>query len=617
MPLIEPVREYSNKSIVNFSFIFKCIFLLYLKKDTFLAHRALLPVEDLDPQMDHLFFIFKEKRRLQEKGSTQEGKATSDAISFVEGEKYFNDAQHNDRQCCRALMSFWSEVTLTNPDMRTVAELSHQLTISTEKARLSFNKLLQHSPKSSRALFMYASYLEIIVNDNANASIMRERAEHVKMLESGATGRHNATGVSASALDGLSATLAVPVIADPKGRSAGAVLGLITRANNECRNLLGDEVIGRNVDRFLLPPLLQALPEIIKRYLEFGDASHFNRSMKTFVKQSNGDIFPATLYLTLQSSDGIQIELFVSIRRLPMMTSQHFMLIDPSSGRIYLMSNGCYALFQTSPEKVSTATLFVSSLIQGYDNNFREKLEQCGPMGVHGRLKSLRSMDDSGKLQLWLECLNVLEFTVDVITVKDNSNWPQRVADTIEAEAHDETIDSAGIECWESNGGDKLQRDTWRANSDASPMNYNFSPKVSNAASPTAPENWRISRTRAIRQSLLDANSDIDPALVRFRNLLILAMIVVSCAVITFFQLQRSSFNNYMVLKDLAKLASLRCFYAIDIAFNAHTLNLINMGVSLPALITTEKATRKALLDSARNLLRIDHEIYNRRWTGT
>ncbi|CEO95078.1 hypothetical protein PBRA_009610 [Plasmodiophora brassicae] len=174
----EDIDRSSAKFVQGFdrfpSSIFLCIFysmfLQYIKKSPLIARRYILRAVQMSPTLDQSFFLYQQKRALEDGVDCNSG-----VLSFVQREKYIREAKMLDQKCCRALLQFWGELLSPKPDMLMVVANSNSVSLLTKKAGEAYANLLRMGSNSPATLYMYAGFLETIVNSPDDRALCTSR----------------------------------------------------------------------------------------------------------------------------------------------------------------------------------------------------------------------------------------------------------------------------------------------------------------------------------------------------------------------------------------------------------------------------------------------------------
>ena len=433
--------------------MFEALFKQHVLNLPLSARKTLLAAESLSPKWDQRFFIYKQKRKLEE---DQQRDCTSGSVhSYVQGERLLSDARKIDLKCCKTLLAFWRAISMPTPDRRYIDELAIKVASLQIDAGNAYNKLLKHSPKSPQAISLFASYLDSVSNDQESAAKMYMRAEraqnHVKRSVVG--GKHEVSP------DEFTATIQVAAT------ELKHPIGTITGVNDKAVTFFGENVSGRDLGHVILPPFSQAFQVLVARFLEEGTCEYFERPLAAFIKCSDSELLPCKIKMQPYSDNGVDFNVFISMvadtessySELDSGDQSFVLLTDSDTGTVYAMTKACREFFELNLEEISAGYISVSSLIDQYSER-RDEFLEAGSRGEAAERRQFRSIQDNGKLHVCVSTMVVDTCSVDVIKVKDTSRFgiadpaghmPQMTA----SEASDSEVDSDGAVV---SGGDSV-----------------------------------------------------------------------------------------------------------------------------------------------------------------
>ncbi|XXQ38958.1 Transmembrane protein [Plasmodiophora brassicae] len=671
----EDIDRSSAKFVQGFdrfpSSIFLCIFysmfLQYIKKSPLIARRYILRAVQMSPTLDQSFFLYQQKRALEDGVDCNSG-----VLSFVQREKYIREAKMLDQKCCRALLQFWGELLSPKPDMLMVVANSNSVSLLTKKAGEAYANLLRMGSNSPATLYMYAGFLETIVNSPDDRALCTSR-------------RNNRNEAH---LDEFTAAVAVSA----SERQTHPV-GTIVSCNVMATILLGEDVTSRWLGHFLLPPWNHAIPIIATEYLEHGVDRYFGGAPHlAYCRSTSSAMFPVHISLTPFSTNGIDFDLYIAI--VPATTPGRAthepaltVLADPETGLVHAMTNKCIEVFNTTRADVSSGSVSMFDLVDEY----RERRELfMVPGGATGLLITPSFMNDVPcELHLSITACSAMNFTVDVIAVEviasakgaacasdvprddrefaiadtgrgadDDEKDVSTDADDVDtsvgeipvlqvnramgasevADAPKEESDRAGVadddtvgalptsEAGVARGTDASHKTSMRRKATRKPAKRVVvvggasvtTEHDDNASEQTSNSGVSDVQSRIVRQAMIRASNKMDPALSRFHKLFLAVLLLTMAMVVSFYTYRYEMVASYAEHLARFKLVTTRRKSISEIALQTHTLLLLNQGgANLTWSANVETVSRAMILSALKTLQTADSTAFQGRATLT
>jgi len=267
---------------------------------------------------------------------------------IVDFENKFVDFQTVIGNSVELHLDFWRELLENNPEIQKLQSLGSMITRSVEETNRHYQILAGINPNQVKMLKTYGNFLKDIVNDEAEAAKILERAEY----------NDRTAVVNKQFLDndrlkyGENSNTCIITI-------SGALknMGIVTNANNEITRILGyqkTELIGQNII-YIMPRFLSEIHDgFMKNYFESSDAKVIAIERTVFPLDKNGYIVPCTLMAKIlpNLSDGLKLVGFLqeidgdtnNNKEQDGETEEeeaHYVMYDGNTGIIHGVTYGC------------------------------------------------------------------------------------------------------------------------------------------------------------------------------------------------------------------------------------------------------------------------------------
>ena len=670
-------------------------FLLNTMKQPLLARRALILAASRSPAIDARFIIFKTRKELEEQSFR-----ANDVVAFVAREKYLKVAMMHDQRCCSLLIEFWNELAFPKPNDEKVRLLSDAIGTSQATAHSSYKKLLKLRGDDVRVIKMYSGFLSDIANDPETAEQMKLRWQHLQYQDAKKKRRlHRAASVtnlnlvassavdSSDLFDSSSAVLTI---------DADRSIGRIVAASAEGAQLFNqpsDFLIGKHISSILLPPFDDKFETMVRRYLEFGEDTYFNKTFQTYVRLSKGTVVQCLLNMRPFSADGMDFQVYVCIKETaPEYGEECCALVDPQTGKLFGVTEALREVFvKELPADQENDLVLVDSIVPDYFGRRDEFMEHAKGVKLYNAQAAIRKnpklancrvtvistsihsgsytmdkvifleleRDDEDKKFLGMDPSDLSELEIDDTLEEDDVNPYASSAASTPRTPRDDHGDRRALLRSPSNkrlssrnssrssfGKDKSlksKRSSKRMSKRQTSSNRGITRMTSIRFDETAKDGGtedikkkkkkkkksktgdgdgdgaestatsQVTSAQLVRNFLSKQGQGLDPGLARFRILYFATVVVVLAMVITVYYIRSNEVFKFLEQLVFTNKADLRRFFAVTIAYMAHSLSLIANGIQLPSGVT-EATARATLHNSAASLEAIESTLFANRF---
>jgi len=321
-------------------------------KNKFKALFEIMIADENKPTIEEEFSIHRYKNIIEEAiiesdNKISENKGVNVNI-IVDFENKFVEFQTVIGNSVELHLDFWRELLENNPEIQKLQSLGSMITRSVEETNKHFKILTSINPNQVKMLKTFGNFLKDIVNDEAEAAKILEKAEY----------NDRTAVVNKQFLDndrlkyGENSNTCIITI-------SGALksMGIITNTNNEITRILGytkTELLGQNIV-YIMPRFFSEIHDgFMRNYFESSDAKVIAIERVVFPLDKNGYIMPCTLMAKIlpNLSDGLKLVGFlkeldtnVNINKEQEVEIEedeaHYVMYDGNTGIIHGVTYGC------------------------------------------------------------------------------------------------------------------------------------------------------------------------------------------------------------------------------------------------------------------------------------
>lgn len=334
---------------------------------------------------DVRFFVYQRSRQLRETRSEDgdagggQGLTVIDRILFEQKWKTVREAE---QACLQSLVSLWDEVRPEVPHLHKLEPLASMYWEAMYKALAAYRALLQLQSNNAKLLRAYAHFLTHFLHDSSRARQMLNKAatitaaltdaqhhivEHLVMF------RKSSTSIPTE--DERVAVLKV----DGERHSIGTLLHVNSAA---CR-MFGrtrSQMLGRNMDMLLPPPIAAAHDTFLKSYARTGRGCLVNQTFYSFFADSGGNVVPCRVSIAeAPPSDTDTAPSFVGhIQRLEV--AEDYVIFGPAHTgyRMLAASLPSHLLLGTNSQKLADGNISVCKHFEQVDTEHARILKIGG-----------------------------------------------------------------------------------------------------------------------------------------------------------------------------------------------------------------------------------------------
>ncbi|KAJ3090545.1 hypothetical protein HK102_003405 [Quaeritorhiza haematococci] len=274
--------------------LLRSTFILHLTDDPSPLAKKLEEIKKMRPGFVVRFALFKRFMEMKQRNAAMKarGDDSLDLVSYVEFQKYYQEAQRYSNRATTAIRDFWAlflqqSITFDAFNRAARAIVSHK-----QRAYEVYQTLLAKYPKAPHIVQSYGNFLEVCMNDPEEAERYYRQADELRARE--AEGENfNDGNTTASQLD----RQAVITISET---------GVIEDLNKGVPRLFGwakSELVGRNIKMIIPSPWKEKHMTFLSRYRMTGEAKVINQSRRLFGCHKQGYSFPMNLHVRESRND--------------------------------------------------------------------------------------------------------------------------------------------------------------------------------------------------------------------------------------------------------------------------------------------------------------------------
>mgnify|MGYP005990213963 CR=1 FL=1 len=335
---------------------------------------------------DVRFFVYQRSRQLREtrseEGSSGGGSGGGRGLTVIDRilfEQKWKTAREAEQACLQSLVSLWDEVRLDVPQLHHLEPLASQYWGAMHKALAAYRALLQLQSNNAKLLRAYAHFLTHFLHDSTRARQMLNKASNITaaltdaqhhIVEHLVMFRKSTTNIPAE--DERVAVLKV----DGERHSIGTLLHVNSAA---CR-MFGrtrSQLLGRNMDMLLPPPIAAAHDTFLKSYARSGKGCLVNQTFYSFFADSGGNVVPCRVSIAeAPPSDTDTAPSFMGhIQRLEV--AEDYVIFGPASTgyRMLAASMPSHLLLGTSAQKLADGNVSVCKHFEQVDTEHARVLK--------------------------------------------------------------------------------------------------------------------------------------------------------------------------------------------------------------------------------------------------
>ncbi|KAJ3090546.1 hypothetical protein HK102_003406 [Quaeritorhiza haematococci] len=236
-------------------------------------------ISKMHPSFLVRFFLFKMNQKSKQKNAAMKARKDDamDLVSYVEFQKYYQEAQRYNNKAVTAIRYFWSLFLRSKITFSTFNNAAEAVETHTKRANEVYQILLAKYPKVPQIVSSYAHFLEICMNDPEQAERYHRHADELRSHET----EGNALGSTTDFLSNVTGTAL-----DRQAVITASESGIIQDVNKGVMKMFGwskSELIGRNLKaRLALLAALELFSDVTNKVSWFELSSSVLRSNYAF-----------------------------------------------------------------------------------------------------------------------------------------------------------------------------------------------------------------------------------------------------------------------------------------------------------------------------------------------
>ncbi|KRX01054.1 PAS domain [Pseudocohnilembus persalinus] len=306
------------------------LFLLDIMKSSQQTLQELHLAEQLDPQFDEQFQIYRYKKIIEEDiFSKKNGKMNDQEISNeITIESHIKEIQYNIELSTNHHIEFWSQMAEDIPDLIKLYELGIKANQSSNVLEENWKKTekLGLDLQAPNIMRIYIKYLLDVQHDKQSANDVISR---LKLVYS----THNERAKKLTSMNDFQNESYSMVAVSGEDGSIGKVSAL----NIACSSEFGytkSELLNRKVNTIMPQPFAQCHDKIIEDYLNSLQPKYLNRERKLFGQTKLGYLKPVLIYVRYVPSFIHGTQFFGSLKMEKYFKIVVYLLVDTKSLRV-------------------------------------------------------------------------------------------------------------------------------------------------------------------------------------------------------------------------------------------------------------------------------------------